>query len=73
MVLEYVPSNLQVVDILTKPLHKRKFEMLREKLGLVENTFLTKECQFYLLLSIFSLNNNKSNLNPCTEKFAIDG
>jgi hypothetical protein len=45
MVLEYVPSNLQGGDILTKPLAKGKFEMLRERLGLVENTFLAKrEC-----------------------------
>jgi hypothetical protein len=34
---------LQVVDILTKPLTKEKFEILREKVGLVENPFLTKE------------------------------
>lgn len=32
-------------DILTKTLGKVKFEMLRERLGLVENTFLAKrEC-----------------------------
>lgn len=45
MVLEYVPSDFYVVDILTKPLAKGKFEMLRERHGLVDNTFLTKrEC-----------------------------
>ena len=29
---------MQVVDILTKPIDKVKFEMLKEWLGLVENT-----------------------------------
>jgi hypothetical protein len=44
-VLEYVPSYLQVADILTKPLTKGKLEMLRKRLGLVDNTFLAKrEC-----------------------------
>jgi hypothetical protein len=42
VVLKYVPSNSQVVDILAKPLAKGEFEMLRETLGLVKNTFLTK-------------------------------
>lgn len=36
IVLEYVPSDSQVVNILMKPLAKRKFEMLWERLGLVE-------------------------------------
>jgi hypothetical protein len=40
VVLEYVPSDSQAKDILTKSLAKEKFEMLREILGLVENTFL---------------------------------
>jgi hypothetical protein len=36
---------------LTKPLAKGKFEMLREKLGVMENTFLHKEgVLVYLLL-----------------------
>jgi hypothetical protein len=42
MPLEHVPSNLQVANILMMRLEKGKFEMLREKLGLVENTFLAK-------------------------------
>jgi hypothetical protein len=45
MVLDYIPTNSQVDDILTKQLVKGKLEMLREKLGLVVNMFLTKrEC-----------------------------
>jgi hypothetical protein len=42
VILKYVPLDSQVADSLTKPLAKGKFEMLRETLGLVENTFLTK-------------------------------
>lgn len=46
VILEYVPSYLQVGSNLTKPLAKGKFEMWRERLGLVENTFLAKrKCQ----------------------------
>jgi hypothetical protein len=41
--LQYI--NEQVADILTKGLPKRKFENFRKKLGVIENTFLTKrEC-----------------------------
>jgi len=32
-VLDWIPTYLQVADILTKPLAKGEFEMLREKLG----------------------------------------
>jgi hypothetical protein len=43
--LEYIQTDQQVADILTKPLAKGKFEMFKERLGLVENTFLGKrEC-----------------------------
>jgi hypothetical protein len=43
--LQYVPTDQQVADILTKPLAKGKFEAFRDKLGLVQNSFLTKrEC-----------------------------
>lgn len=39
------PSNFQVAGILTKSLAKVKFEMLRERFSLVENTFLVeREC-----------------------------
>jgi hypothetical protein len=45
MKLEYIPTNQQVVDFLTKPLAKGKFEALKDKLRLVQNSFLTKrEC-----------------------------
>jgi hypothetical protein len=45
MIFEYIPSDLQVADILMKPLAKGKFKMLRETLSLMENTFLAKrEC-----------------------------
>jgi hypothetical protein len=33
--LQYIPTDQQVVDILTKPLGKGKFEAFRDKLGLV--------------------------------------
>jgi hypothetical protein len=43
--LDYVPTNLQIYGILKKTLAKGKFEIMREMLGLVENTFLIKrEC-----------------------------
>jgi hypothetical protein len=44
-ILDYIPSELQVANILTKSLIKGKFEMLRKKLVLVENNLLAKsEC-----------------------------
>jgi hypothetical protein len=43
--LQYIPTDQQVVDILTKPLAKGKFEAFRDRLGLVQNSFLAKrEC-----------------------------
>jgi hypothetical protein len=43
---EYVRTNQQIADILTKPLAKGKFEMFIKLLGVIENTFLGKrECQ----------------------------
>jgi hypothetical protein len=43
--LYYISIDEQIVDILTKPLLKGKFVYFRDKLGMVENTSLTKrEC-----------------------------
>jgi hypothetical protein len=43
--LQYVPTDEQVVDILTKALMKGKFVFFRDKMGIVENTFIAKrEC-----------------------------
>jgi hypothetical protein len=43
--LQYVPTDEQVADILTKALMKGKFVYFRDKMGIVENTFLAKrEC-----------------------------
>jgi hypothetical protein len=43
--LLYFPMDQQVVDILTKPLAKGKFETFRDRLGLVQNSFLAnREC-----------------------------
>ena len=35
--LEYIATNEQVADVLTKPLDRLKFEYFREKLGVIEN------------------------------------
>ena len=43
--LQYLPTDEQVADILTKSLGKSKFEYFRDKMGVVHNTFLVKrEC-----------------------------
>jgi hypothetical protein len=43
--LQYVSTNKQVAHILTKGLSKGKSKYFQEKLGVIENTFLTKrEC-----------------------------
>jgi hypothetical protein len=43
--LQYVPTGEQVANILTKALMKDKFVFFRDKLGVVQNTFLAKrEC-----------------------------
>jgi hypothetical protein len=42
---QYIPTDKQLVDIFTKPLVKGKFVFFRDKLRVVENTFLAKrEC-----------------------------
>jgi hypothetical protein len=40
--LQYVSTDEQVANILTKPLVKGKFVFFRDKLGVVQNTFLSK-------------------------------
>ena len=36
MKLQYVATNKQIVDVLTKPLARVKFEYFREKLGVLQ-------------------------------------
>jgi hypothetical protein len=38
--LQYISTEEQVVDILTKELNMGKFVFFRDKLGVVSNTFL---------------------------------
>ena len=43
--LQYISTDEQVVNILTKPLVKGKFVFYRDKLGVVQNSFLARrEC-----------------------------
>ena len=43
--LEYIPTDEQVADILTKALPRGKHVYFRDKMGVVRNTFLGKrEC-----------------------------
>ena len=43
--LQYIRTNEQIADILTKPLITTKFVYFRDKLGMVENTSLVeREC-----------------------------
>jgi len=43
--LPYIPTDEQVADILMKALIEGKFVFFRDKLGVVQNPFLTKrEC-----------------------------
>jgi hypothetical protein len=37
--LQYVPTDKQVVDMLTKPLSRVKFEYFKDKLGVVQKDF----------------------------------
>jgi hypothetical protein len=37
--LQYVPTDEQVADVLTKPLSRVKFEYFRDKLGVVQKDF----------------------------------
>jgi hypothetical protein len=42
MKLQYISIYQQVADILTKPLEKGNFVFSKDKLGVVQNTFLAK-------------------------------
>jgi len=43
--LQYIPTNEQVADILTKALGKTRFIFFKDKMGVMQNTFLAKrEC-----------------------------
>ena len=41
--IQYVSADEQVVDVLTKPLSRVKFEYFRDKLGIVRTDFPYKE------------------------------
>jgi hypothetical protein len=41
--LQYIPTDEQTTDILTKPLSRIKFTYLRDKLGIVEITPLAEK------------------------------
>jgi hypothetical protein len=40
--VQYLPTNEQVVDVLTKPLTRTKFEYFHDRLDMVENASLAK-------------------------------
>jgi hypothetical protein len=45
VLVQYLPTDEQIADVLTKPLAKSKFEYFRDKLGVVENAPLAeREC-----------------------------
>jgi hypothetical protein len=48
LALDYNPIELQISDILAKPLAKGKFEMLKEKTSVCKNNFLVKRECFHL-------------------------
>jgi hypothetical protein len=41
--LQYIATDEQVADVLTKPLSKVKFEYFRDKLGVVQKDFSNSE------------------------------
>lgn len=43
--VQYVPTQYQVADILTKPLTISRFELLRAKLNVMEHIRFIKECE----------------------------
>jgi hypothetical protein len=40
--IQNIPTDQQVADILTKPSARGKFETFKDRLGLVQNSFLAK-------------------------------
>jgi hypothetical protein len=45
VLVQYLPTDDQVVDVLTKPLTRMNFDYFCEIIGMVENAFLTeREC-----------------------------
>jgi hypothetical protein len=45
ILMQYLPTDEQVVDVLTKPLNMMKFEYFGDGLGMVENASLAeREC-----------------------------
>jgi hypothetical protein len=42
VLVQYLPTDEQVVDVLTKPLTKMKFEYFRDRLGVAENVSLAE-------------------------------
>lgn len=57
LVLDYISTDLQVVSIFTKPLAKGKFEMRRERLGVLE---FYSGCSVVVSLSLWCSDDNKS-------------
>ena len=41
--LQYVSTNEKIVDVLTKPLSRVKFEYFHDKIGVVQKDFPRKE------------------------------
>ena len=44
MLFEYIPTEEQDADILTKPLSRSKFKFHRSRIGVADNPFLVEEC-----------------------------
>ena len=56
MLLQYISTEEQDTDILTKALSKCKFEFHRNRIGVVDNPFLVENFQFNLSTRIFQFN-----------------
>jgi hypothetical protein len=45
VLVQYLPTDEKVTDVLTKPLTRTKFEYFRDRLGVAENASLAeREC-----------------------------